>query len=250
MLINAVVMFLREFLPLLLLLSVLLFWLGAHWRWFFAIFASSSVFGILGLTSQFSRISALLDGQGLELLYAALYLLTALLLGLALHFSQRRGWCIVLAAMSSACLSLIHGANLVLYLWFYQHTPAESQSLLLGAAMGIGIGLSVAVLLYYLVLECQRYWRWSLALLLALLGARQIGMAVAIFIQTDYLPAGAVLWDSQQLIDEQSEYGYFLNALLGYEATPGVSLLLAMVVSVLLLLVLGRRLEVQHARDL
>ena len=116
--------------------------------------------------------------------------------------------------------------------------------------MGIGIGLSVAVLLYYIVLEAQRYWRWSLMLLLALLGARQISMAVAILIQSDVIASGSVLWDSQHLINEQSEYGYFLNALLGYEATPSLSLLVAMILSLLMLLVLGRRLEVQHARDL
>jgi high-affinity iron transporter len=58
-----------------------------------------------------------------------------------------------------------------------------------------------------------------------------------------------VLWDSQSMINEQSEYGYFLNALLGYEATPSVSLLLALVLSFLGLLLLGRRLEVKNARN-
>ena len=166
MLINAVVMFLRELLPLLLLLSVLLLWHGAQWRWFFGIFGLSSVLGVLALTSQFSAISSFLDGQGLELLYALLYLLCASLLGFALYLSaqghgrQHKIWAMVLSAFSCSALSLIHGANLVLYLWFYQRTPAESQSLLLGAAMGVGIGLSVAVLLFYFVLESQRYWRW------------------------------------------------------------------------------------------
>lgn len=249
MLINAVVMFLRELLPLLLLLSMLLLWQRAHWRALLTVFAGTSSVGILLLTSQFSRISAWQDGQGLELLYAVLYLLTALLLGLAIFQSHRQQLCLGLAALASSGLCMIHGANLVLYLWFYQRSPAESQSLLLGAAMGIGIGLSVAVLLYYFVLECQRYWRWSLPLVLALLGARQISMAVAIFIQTDWLVPGAVLWDSQQFISEQSEYGYFLNALLGYEATPSVSLLLAMLLSICGLLLLGRRLEVQNARN-
>ncbi|OBP14468.1 hypothetical protein A5320_11910 [Rheinheimera sp. SA_1] len=249
MLINAVVMFLRELLPLLLLLSMLLLWQREHWRGLLAIFIASAVGGILLLTSQFSRISNWLDGQGLELLYAALYLLTALLLALAIYHSQRQRLPMWLAALASSGLCIIHGANLVLYLWFYQRSPAESQSLWLGAAMGVGIGLSVAVLLYYFTLECQRYWRWSLPLILALLGARQISMAVAIFIQTDWLTPGAVLWDSQQWISEQSEYGYFLNALMGYEATPGVSLLLAMLISVLGLLWLGRRLEVKNAQN-
>lgn len=249
MLINAVVMFLRELLPLLLLLSMLLLWKRTHWRGLLAIFAVTSVTGILILTSQFSRISDWQDGQGLELLYAGLYLLTALLLALAIFQSHHLRLSLGLAALASSGLCMIHGANLVLYLWFYQRSPAESQSLWLGAAMGIGIGLSVAVLLYYLVLELQGYCRWSLAWMLALLGARQISMAVAIFIQTDWLNPGAVLWDSQHFISETSEYGYFLNALLGYEATPSLSLLLAMFVSICGLLLLGRRLEVQHAQN-
>ena len=108
----------------------------------------------------------------------------------------------------------------------------------------------MAVLLYYIVLELQYYWRRSLVLLLAVLGARQVSMAVAIFIQTDLLAPGALLWDSQLWINEQSEYGYFLNALMGYEATPSVSLLLAMAISLVALLMLGRRLEVQHAQNI
>jgi len=249
MLINSVVMFLRELLPLLLLLSVLLFWLSNHRLKFISGVAISSIVGVFLLTSQFSRISAMLDGQGLELLYAVLYLLTTCLLAVSLVFYRHRNCCVFFAAVSCSCLSLIHGANLVLYLWFYQRTPAESQSLILGAAMAMGIGLSVAVLLYYLSIELQRFWRWTLPLLLALLGARQVSMAVAILIQTDFLPAGPVVWDSQQLINEQSEYGYFLNALLGYEATPGVTQLGLFGLSVLVLLALGRRLEILHARE-
>jgi high-affinity iron transporter len=249
MLINAVVMFLRELLPLLLLLSLLLFWRRGQWREFAVIFMLTSLIGLLLLTSQFSAISAWLDGQGLELVYAALYILTSVLLGWAMHCHQRLRRSLWLAAVSSACLSIIHGANLVLYLWLYQRSPAENQSLWLGAALGIGIGLSVAVLLYYFVQECQRYWRGALLLLLALVGARQVSMATAIFIQTDWLTPGAVLWDSQSIINEQSEYGYFLNALLGYEATPSVSLLLALVLSFMGLLLLGRRLEVKNARN-
>lgn len=256
MLINAVVMFLREFLPLLLLLSVMMLWHGKSWRLFFGVFSSSAFIGTLLVTSQFSAISEWFDGQGLELLYALLYLLCVCLLGLALYinglaqYPRKNFWSVMLAALSCSALSLIHGANLVLYLWFYQRTPAESQSLWLGAAMGIGIGLSVAVLLYYIVLELQYYWRRSLVLLLAVLGARQVSMAVAIFIQTDLLAPGALLWDSQLWINEQSEYGYFLNALMGYEATPSVSLLLAMAISLVALLMLGRRLEVQHAQNI
>ncbi|MBU1439282.1 MAG: hypothetical protein KKF79_18185, partial [Gammaproteobacteria bacterium] len=145
MLINAVVMFLRELLPLLLLLSLLLFWRRGQWREFAVIFMLTSLVGLLLLTSQFSVISAWLDGQGLELLYAALYILTSVLLGWAMYSYRRPRQSLWLAAVSSACLSIIHGANLVLYLWLYQRSPAENQSLWLGAALGIGIGLSVAV---------------------------------------------------------------------------------------------------------
>lgn len=244
MLINTVVLFLRELLPVLLLLSLLLLWQRGQWRQLMAGMLLVSLPGMLLLTSQFSRISQWYDGQGLELLYAMLYLLVAALLAIALLRSQSRWWILGCAIAAVSCLSWVHGANLVLYLWFYQRDSADMQNLWLGAALGLGIGCSVAVLLYYAVKELHHYWKFSLTLMLALLGARQVSMAAALFIQSEWLVPGPVLWDSEWLIAETSEYGHFLNALLGYEATPSVSRLLAFGLTLLLLMLLGRRLEV------
>ena len=60
-------------------------------------------------------------------------------------------------------------------------------------------------------------------------------LGVSAQVSADWLAGGALLWDSQHLISEQSEYGHFLNALVGYEATPSSSQMVVYLVTVLIL---------------
>lgn len=252
MLINAVIVWLRETLPLLVLLSVLLAIWPSHKR----LLAGLGVLGgvvLVGLmSSQLRTISGWLDGQGLELSYSLLYIGCALLLALAVACRPqaaaggRMPWHqhgTVMAALAWVCLCGVHGHNLMLYVWVYPHPETDHANLWLGSALGSGIGGSIAVLLYVAVLEGARWWRWWPALLLALLTARQCAAAVAIWLQSGWLTATETLWDSSGWVDEQSEYGNFLNALLGYEATPDPKLLAVQLLCLLTMLWHCRHLE-------
>jgi high-affinity iron transporter len=116
---------------------------------------------------------------------------------------------------------------------------------LLGATLGLGIGLSVAVLWYHLIREISAHSILLFRFVLALLAARQISMAMMLLVQSDWLPTGPMLWNSEHVLSERSEYGHFFNALLGYEATPSVAQLFGFSCSLLLMLWLNRALEVQ-----
>ncbi len=245
MLINTVVMFLQELLPALLLLSTLLVWQGSRLKFLLPVLLGATVFGLLLIASQFSRISDFASGSGLELLYICCYLLTFILLLLSVAFAGQPHWSARLAGLAVASLLWVNGSNLVLFLFVYQQNLFASSALLLGAALGLGIGLSVAVLWYQLQLELAGRWRMFLQLCLSLLAARQISMAVMLLVQTDWLASGPQLWNSEWLLSEESEYGHFFNALLGYEATPGLMQLVGFVAAFLLLLWQSRRLEVE-----
>ncbi len=232
MLINTVLIFLRELLPLCLLLATLLAWHGGVWRSFVSYFALPSVVLLSLISLQMVWISEQLDGLGLELLYACLYLLCFVLLCVS---AFRARWALIASALAAACLFSISGSNLLLYIWLptqLDNTPAD---LLLGAALGAGIGTSIAVLWYYVLTELKQWRIQSFALVLSLCGARQVMMASALLIQSDWLIAGPQLWHTEQLLSEQSELGFFLQALMGYEATPSVSQLVLYLLSFALL---------------
>lgn len=223
MLINTVLMFLRELLPLCLMLATLLVWHRALWLRFACWFLVPSVLMLLLISSQMLWIAELWDGLGLELVYSALYLSCFVLLCMAALHPPIALWC---SALAVACLFSISGSNLLLYIWLPARGEGTPADLLLGTALGSGIAASIAVLWYYLLTELRQWRGYSFSLLLSLLGVRQVMMASALLIQSDWLVAGPQLWQTSQLVSEQSELGFFLQALMGYEATPVLSQLL------------------------
>ncbi len=238
MLINTVVLFLRELMPVMLLLSVLLVWQRDHWRTLSLAIALPACLILFTMAKQYSAISLWADGAGLELVYAILYFSVPLLLALAfVHYRLR----VCLVGFAGAALLAINGSNLVLYFFVYQREASATPALLLGSALGVGIGLSVAVLLYYALAELKQFRRQLFYVVVALISARQSSEAAQILIQSDWLLGGPVLWNSQQFINEQSEYGQFFNALVGYEATPTLSQLVAYLLTVAMILVLSYR---------
>ncbi|WP_240221508.1 hypothetical protein [Rheinheimera hassiensis] len=240
MLINTVLMFLRELLPLFLLLATLLVWHRNHWRRFILLFSLPAILMLTLFSSNMLWISEQLDGFGLELLYSLLYTGCFALLCVA---AAKRNAAMLLSAFACACLLSINGSNLLLYIWLPTQGNTDPSALLLGMALGVGIGSSIAVLWYYLLTELKQWRMLSYRLLLSLLGVRQLMMASALLIQSDWLPAGPQLWQTEQWLPEQSELGFFLQALLGYEATPVLSQGLIYIAGLGLLLWCSRNLK-------
>src|SRR5690606_7165635 len=59
--------------------------------------------------------------------------------------------------------------------------------------------------------------------LIALFGGNMLSQAALMLIQSDWLPGGAILWDSSALLPEDSLAGQLFYALVGYEATPSLT---------------------------
>lgn len=220
MLINTVLMFLRELLPLFLLLATVLIWHRAVWRSFAVLFLLPASSALLLISSQMVWISERLDGFGLELLYSALYLSCFVLLSLAALKPKRST---LFSALAAACLLSVSGTNLLLYVWLPTQGDSTPADLVLGSALGLGIGASIAVLWYYLLTELKQWHGKIFAVFLSLLGVRQVMMASALLIQSDWLPEGPMVWQTEQWLSEQSVGGFFLQAAMGYEATPSLT---------------------------
>jgi high-affinity iron transporter len=216
MLINTVVLLLRELLPLIVLVSLLLalFPASANRLLYWSLALAMPALALQ--SSLYQTLAAAVDGQGLEVWYATCYFLCGAAL-LATQLSSRR--VLPLLVLALLTLVLVNGSNLVLYLAVYPRQSEESQSLWLGAALGGGISISIGVLWYHLSRELLQVWPRLAVWLLALCCARQISAGIAILQQMDWLD-GTPLWNSQAVLAENSELGYLLNAVLGYEASP------------------------------
>mgnify|MGYP006148815685 CR=1 FL=1 len=219
MLINTVLAFTRELLPVFILLALVL-QLALKRPW--PLLRQSLVIGIavtFVLSTLLGRVTQWFDGNGLELLFMLLQLLTLLaLFALLFDASFNR----VAAAIAIGSQVVLAGINLMLFALTVSSNEPATEAIWLGAVLGLGIGCSIAVLLYQLLAELSRLSHVFIGLMMALTAARQSSEIIALLRQTDWLALEQKLWDSGVVLGEQTELGVFFHAWFGYEATPDV----------------------------
>ena len=224
MLINTVILFLRDALPIFVLLGLVL----AQVRISFNMLSTALISGLLlalVFIRQVDSLGSMFEGAGIEislwLLNVALYFVV-LMLGHSLLKTNKAickpQW---LALALIVLIIIAKGSNFLLYFDGYLNQANALQSMFLGILLGAGICLSLAVLLFFFVTALRSRFGWSAPLLMLLIFASgQLINALNLLVQVDLLPTSSVVWDSQWLIDDESEYGHLLNVLIGYVATP------------------------------
>lgn len=252
LLLDSVVVVLREVLEFALLVSVLLVAsrcaaLRARWL-LYAMLAGLAGAGLYGV--RLRAVSTWFDGVGYEVVNAGLQILVYVLIVAAIglwvrarrHASppaQALPW-----AMAGAVALAVtrEGSEILLYFTALMGQPRAMPDLLIGSVLGIGVGFSIGALLYYLLLGFRREVTFVLTVvLLALVGGGMWSQATMLLVQADWLPALQPVWDSSEWLPEGSLIGQLLYALIGYEATPGpwqvflygASILLALGVAIL-----------------
>jgi len=236
MLINTVILFLKDALPIFILAALLIASLKKQKlpiTWLFkGIFSGALLMSLISYNIDF--ISQVAEGSGLERLFSKMYFLIYLII--LVHF----GYLIimnklmskdksakpspVLLITSPTILALViglNGANFLVYFTGYWSQSGAVQPLLLGIVLGMGISISIGILLYFFLIFVDEHLSPKLSLIsLLLFGAGQLNQASNLLHQIDLLPGHNFLWDSNFIIEESSELGYFLTALFGYDATP------------------------------
>jgi high-affinity iron transporter len=231
MLLNSVIIVLREVLEAALLISILSALSGTldlsrRWvGWSLCIGMAGAFLYSLGINA----ITDLFDGVGQEITSAAmqcmLYLLllaTTLLVAGGADIRGAYGRMAVLFMASAVCLAVTReGFEVLVYIYGFTGILQQFLSIMIGAVIGAGIGISIGALLYYLLANmAYRHALVADICLLALIGASMISQAILLLIQADWLPSQYPLWDTTWLLPEQSVTGQLLYALVGYEATP------------------------------
>jgi high-affinity iron transporter len=231
MLLNSVIIVLREVLEAALMISVLLAasrllrlrtgWLGG-----------ALLLGGVGATAyglQLERISELLGGVGQEVANAGLQFIVFIALLICLFLIVRKyqqlagphGALPLAMAIAVSVAIAREGAEILVYVSGFVQAEHLIANVGVGSVIGACIGLSAGVLLYYVLLMLPpRRSRIVIQALLALIGAGMSAQATRLLIQADWLSVEGALWDTSAVLSEDSIAGQLLYALIGYEASP------------------------------
>lgn len=271
MLINTVILFLRDALPIFVVLTILLSLLnqqGIKQAWcYFAIMVG--LFSSITLLASIDIISSAIDGTGREWLYALFYALcyaaTLFLLNQlpltgdtnnAITAQEKKGvdssnnintifanihYCAVLIV---SVVIMLKSSHFLIYISGFWTQKDAFNVLLTGMILGSGICTSIAVLLYFLMDIISAYYRFIREALLILFSAGLLMQSSNLLLQIDALPSGNFLWDSNDIVLENSEMGQLLNVFFGYDATPTLIQLLfyvaALVIAFIIMLLRTR----------
>ncbi len=231
MLLNSVVIVLREVLEAALLMSVLLAsarFLQMSKLW--AIFAM--IFGAVGAVMYgtfLGPVSELFEGVGQEVCNALLQLGMLALIAVIVFKIPRRmdylrasstNFSILMVAIV-AMATTREGSEIVVYVSGFWGITEFLSAVALGSFIGASIGLSIGVLVYYLLLALPlRHAPAITVTALAMIGAGMSSQAIRLLIQADWMSSSGALWDTSHLLSEQSLFGQLAYALVGYEASP------------------------------
>lgn len=236
MLLNAVIIILREVIEASLIISLFLAFsqLTNHsrvWLWKALLlgFISATVYAInIGVMSQW------FDGVGQEVVNAGIQIIIYLALLIFLiaamrprsPFNQRLLMAMMMIGVIFATVR--ECSEIIIYIHGFVTVPELFQSVLLGSAIGAGIGISIGVCIYYVLITMPINISVRIGYVLTVLVAgSMISQTVQQLIQADWVLSQYPIWDTSSWISENSIVGQLLYAVMGYEATPTAIQLIA-----------------------
>jgi len=229
MLLNAVIIILREVLEASLVISVFLALsqlLERNLRWML-IAMLLGAFAAYVYAENLSYVSMSLEGVGQEVINACLHamiFISLLVFMISVPHQHKKAWRIVMlvSTMSAVIVAIAReGSEIMLYIGGFAGLPDMLQPVLIGAIVGAGIGISVGVYFFYLLVNLHhKHGLWLGYFILLLVSGSMMSQAIEFLIQANLIEATKPLWDSSSIVSERSAFGQLLYALIGYEATP------------------------------
>jgi len=228
MLLDAVIIVLRETLEAGVLVSLLLsiasrLQLGSRWLW---LALAAGLVGAAAYAASLGTVSTWFDYVGQEVINAgmqysiyACMLVISLLLASPMHANHRHLGIFLILTVALALAR--EGSEIAVFLLGYSHDRDLLDKALTGGFVGLMLGLSVGALTYYAIVSLPPGGEFRVQqILLALIAAGMVEQATQLLVQADWLPAAMPLWDSSELLSERSVAGEIAYAIFGYEATP------------------------------
>jgi len=253
MLINTVLIFLQNILPIFLVISLLL----AQQKLVYKIKPSRSYLSVIQLLKvtvsglllisllnyYMPIISPLFSGTGLELIFSILFSWIYCLIVISISTNKRPSNKNGINLGIILLVLCVHGSYFSFYILSFTIESASFEILysgiVIGVIIGTGICFSIAILLYFILRKLDETTKGKAAsYFLLFFGVGQLMQALQLLEQVDIISSNIHLWSTSYLIAEDSELGYLLTILFGYEATPSAMELMvyfsAIVVSILI----------------
>jgi len=257
MLINTVLLFLQNALPIFIITVLLLLRFSSETinkpsvKWLALSLILVVTLAVI-LSYFLESISQAVDGKGIELFLSSGFLLVyffSIILFVHKNSNRETAIKIQLALIMFLIIGCLNGAHFILYFTSYWSKAQQVQSMLIGLILGGGICLSIAILFYFLLKYADRRFHpntSSYFLLFFTIG--QLMHAIVLLQQIDILPSSQSLWDSGQFIAENSELGRLLTVLFGYETTPSLLQFITYAIAFIIPVIIN--LLISHAKPL
>lgn len=225
MLTNTVVLFLRDLLPMFIMfayLSAILPSFTEH-KWHLLTVTSVSLLLSALILLKYEAISDLFSGSGIEWLKISFVSLAyiAFMLVFLKPFEASKA---LLIALGCLLLLVVHISAFLLYFTVYFANTDLLYELLIGCIIGTGICVSFYFLFGFIMKELMLS-RFSIVVgvLWSLFLANQFSLVANYLHQIDIVYFGtANIANMTGLINEDSEYGFIVKALTGFDARPSI----------------------------
>lgn len=283
MLINTVLVLLQNILPIFLVVSLLLALQDSHSKSRYLAKSQESndtynlsVINVIKVTAlgliivcllsyYMPKLSQLFTGTGLEIVFSILFSLiycfiaTLFVMSRASSFKQwrhktlmrQKNWVNTATFLLILC---VHGSYFSFYVMSLtvQNTPIETlySGIFIGVIIGTGICLSIAILLYFILVTFDKRTQGKMVCyFLLIFGVGQLMQGLQLLEQVDIISSNVHLWSTSHLIAEDSEFGYFLTILFGYEATPSAMELIVYFSAILLPILIAQLIAYKQDRS-
>jgi high-affinity iron transporter len=228
MLLNSVIIILREVLEASLLTSLLLAMthhLKLSMNWIIPSLIAGAI-GALFYGINIAAISELNNYTGQEIINAAcqtLIFFALLCLIYVINFKSSDFYKFFPLLMS-LCVTLAitrEGSEIYIYCSGFISNQEQFSSVFIGGLIGASIGISIGVIIYYMIIFNTQLKSFYISqLMLAIIASGILSQVIPMLMQVDLITAQSALWDSSFILHEESLIGQLTYAIAGYESTP------------------------------
>jgi high-affinity iron transporter len=246
MIINTVVLFLRDLLPVFIIfsyLSVLLEHKVFNDKpWLLSLLFGCVLAVVFSLTAQY--ITEWFDGSGLEIVRTVLLSLVFLLLIYSLYASSNNEISTHVRFMFIAAGSLFileKGSSFLLFFNVYIQQEGNLLNTLIGCFVGLGICTSFSILFRFTLKELlSKQYILLVISLWSLFLAGQVSGVLHYLSQVDIITLDSSLLNVNTYVSDSSELGHMLKALVGFESSPSLSFIVMYVLAFLMSFALSK----------